>query len=78
MPPLSYLPPTVTLQFSRLRRFRARKALQRSKLCVHVCDCWRHFECTGAENAAPKSAAYSGLWQVFYSLLQFSLRLKHY
>jgi len=28
----------VTLQFSRLRRFRVLKALRRSKLCVHVCD----------------------------------------
>jgi len=28
--------------------------------------CGRHFECTDAENAARKSSAYSGLWQVFY------------
>jgi len=35
-------------------------------LCARLLLFGRNFECTGAENAAPKSAAYSGLWQVFY------------
>jgi len=68
----------VTLQFWRLRRFRTLKALGCSKLCEHVRDfaggsLRAH---AGAENAALKSATYSGLWQVFYITVYASSNIK--
>jgi len=62
MPPLN-LPPILLLYssrafavFERWRPFGARNIVCTFGLCG------QHFECTGAENAAPKSAAYSSLW----------------
>jgi len=50
----------------------------RNFVCTFV-FCGRHFEYTGAKNAAHKSAAYNGLWlNICTSVLYYSFRLQHY
>jgi len=78
-PPIN-LPPIVLLYSSmRLRRLSSVEGPSAIEtLCARLWLCRQHFECTGAENAVPKSAAYSCLWQVFYITVYASSTIKHF